>query len=165
MACALAAFAGAAALAAGACERGGGSSAGAGGGVGGEGGCPVAPEPLFNITVSARDSVLPDDLEIRITWSAGEEPAFVLGEPQTWRTLEDNANFVCEVDASAPPPENLQALVCHLWTSGATQVEISAKGFTRYDETLSPTASELCDGFIPRDVAIELEPDKGGGTD
>lgn len=162
IACALTAFGTAGAVAGGACEGGGGSSAGAGGGTGGEGGCLIAPVPLFNITVRARGGLLPEDTTIRVTWSAGEEPAFVLGDKTTWKTL-DEANLVCEVDASAPPPEDLEALVCHLWTSGATRVEISAKRLAPYDETLAPTASEACEGFIPRDVAIELDPDGDGG--
>lgn len=160
---ALAAFAVAGALAGGACNGGGGGSSGDGGGTGGEGGCPTAPVPLFTITIHAPSGPLPPNTTLNVTWSAGEEPEFKLSDATTWKTLDDDANVVCEVDRSAPPPVDLEALVCHLWTSGATRVEITAQGFEPYDETLTPRPSERCEGFVPKDVDIQLVPAADAG--
>src|SRR5690606_17663233 len=94
---ALAAFAVAGALAGGACNGGGGGSSGDGGGTGGEGGCPTAPVPLFTITIHAPSGPLPPNTTLNVTWSAGEEPEFKLSDATTWKTLDDDANVVCEV--------------------------------------------------------------------
>ena len=147
-----------------ACEDSGptGTSA-ASSGAGGMEGCAVGPQPLLTITITAEDGPLPSNTKIVVTWSAGEEPAFVLGDPSTWKTLEDGVNVVCDVHTAKAPPRELEELVCELWTSGATAVEVKAPGYVTYEETFSPAYSEACHGPIPTAVTIELEasPDAG----
>lgn len=164
LACLLGVLAAVCAVAFGACEDGGAGGAGGGtGGAGGEGGCPTAPEALLTITVRAKDGPVPPDTQIRVTWSVGEEPLFELDDPTTWKTL-DQANLVCEVDGAAPPPTDLPALSCQIWSNGPTRVEVSAMGYLPYDETHTPMTSERCEGPIPTAVEIELARDMDGGT-
>lgn len=162
LACALAALAGVCAAAGGACKPGGAGGTGAGGGTGGAGGCPTQPEPLLTITVRAQDGPLPPDIAIRVTWSAGEEPVFKLDEPSSWKTLEE-ANLVCDVDPSAPPPTDLAALSCQLWTNGPAAVEIKAEGYVTFEETLTPEMSEVCEAPVPKHVDIEITRDADAG--
>lgn len=135
------------------------------GGAGGEGACPVLLQgPLFTIEVTAEGGPVPADTTITVDWSAGTEPAFVLEDPTTWKTADDGANFVCDVDPGAPAPENLTTLVCELWTSGPTAVFVEAKGFIPYKETLTPGKSETCEGPMPTVAKIQLTrvvPDAG----
>lgn len=127
---------------------GGSSSSGSGG----EGGCPVDPAPLFTLTLSAGDEPLPDDTTLQVTWSAGEEPAFVLGQPETHLTLDDGSNSVCVAGQGTPTKQ----VVCELWTSGATLVEVEASGYEAYSETLAPDEREGCDLPVPSEVDVVL---------
>jgi hypothetical protein len=113
--------------------------------------------PLFTVTITAEDGALPPDTTVAVDWSAGAEPPFVLSDPATWRTLDDGANVVCDVDRSQPPPTNLDTLVCELWTSGATDVRVEAMGYAPQIETLTPDVSEKCGGPMPKQVAIQLK--------
>ncbi|MDI1429292.1 hypothetical protein [Polyangium sorediatum] len=127
------------------------------GGHGGEGGCPVRPpEPLFVLDIRAEGEPLPPDLRIVVEWSAGDEPPFDLSDATTWKTLDDGANFVCNVDRSKPPPTDLATLLCELWTSGPVNVLVTAEGFEPHAETLKPAMSELCGTLTPMEVAILL---------
>jgi hypothetical protein len=148
----------------GACEHPVDSGTGGGTSTNGEGGCPLRPEPMLTIAVRALDGPVPRDTTIRITWSAGEEPAFTLSDPSTWKTL-DEANIVCAVDRTMPPPSTLGALTCQLWTTGATLVQISARGYSDYENTLIPEPSEACDGFVPTQVDIDLLRPLDGGSE
>lgn len=132
-------------------------------GSGGAGGCAIAPQPIFTLTLTAEDGPLPPDTKIVVTWSAGEEPPFVLSDKETWKTLEDSVNIVCEVDASKPPPTDLEELVCKLWTSGATRVEVKAMGYMNHDQTFTPAQSEQCDGPVPSAVSIAIEREVDAG--
>jgi hypothetical protein len=157
---ALLAFSTAAATAAALCvaacaENGGTGGAGGGGGAGGEGGCPTEPTPMFTLTITAADGPVPPDTRLKVTWSCCEEPELVLADPSTYKTLDD-ANIVCDLDATKPPPTDLPALVCRLWTSGPTKVEVRAMGYEEHDETYSPEQSERCEGPVPRAIAVEL---------
>ncbi|MGK4002936.1 hypothetical protein WMF31_09970 [Sorangium sp. So ce1036] len=143
-------------VAVGACKDPGGGGAG-GAGSGGAGGCPSVREAMFTITVRAPGGSVPPDTTVHIAWSAAEEPTFVLNDPTTWKTLEE-ANLVCAVDRTKPPPDALEALVCELWTAGVTRVEISGTGYEDFEQTLAPVMSEECEAFIPQTVDIELVP-------
>ena len=146
----------AAASAAAACED---TTPGAtpGSGSGGEGGCPVASNPLYTLTLSAGDEALPDDTTLRVTWSAGEEPEFVLGQPETHLTLEDGSNLACIVGEGVESGR----IVCELWTSGATLVEVEASGYENHSETFTPDEKEGCDAPVPSEVEVVLEPESG----
>jgi hypothetical protein len=124
-------------------------------GSGGAGGCAVGPQPMFTLTLTAADGPLPPDTSILVTWSAGAEPKFVLGDKSTWKTLEE-ANLVCEIDPSKPPPTDLEELVCKLWTSGPTRVEVEAADYIDHDETFTPAQNEQCEGPVPSAVSVEL---------
>jgi hypothetical protein len=127
------------------------------GGQGGEGGCPVQLHgPLFTVKVTAEDGMVPADTTMTVDWSAGTEPVFVLSDPATWRTADDGANVVCDVDTGRRLPAELAALVCELWTSGPTAVFVEAKGFVPYKETLTPGKSEACEGPMPIVAEIQL---------
>jgi len=143
---------------------GSGGHAGAGGGGGGDGGCPSIPLPMFTITITAADGPVPPDTSLAVKWSAGPEPVFSLSDPTTWRTLEDGANVVCDVNPKNPPPTDLSELVCRLWTSGATEVIVSAEHYQGHTETLIPLQSEQCEGPIPRSVAVQLFPETDAGA-
>ncbi|MBI4705949.1 MAG: hypothetical protein HY744_33065 [Deltaproteobacteria bacterium] len=148
----------------------GGCDAGAGNGPppsgqAGAGGCPTGPQAQFVLHVTAEDGPVPADTSLRVKWSVGEEPEFLLSDPTTWKTLEDGSNLVCQVDADAGlPPGGLDELVCELWTSGATEVEVSATGYGTDKRTLMPEQIEGCDGPIPADVPIELVRALDGGA-
>ena len=139
---------------------------GAGGAGGDGGGCPMGPpEALFTITVTSEDDerILPPDTTVTVRWSAGEEPAFVLGDPATWKTLEDGSNLVCDVDHDQPAPTDLTELHCELWTAGATEVEIQAEGYLDYLDTLTPLEKEDCDLPVPSEHELPLETDPEAG--
>lgn len=142
-----------------ACSDSTGSGAGAPSatstGAGGDGGmCSTTPMPLFTIQITANGGTVPADTTLDVSWSAATEPEFRLDDPSTWRTLE-TANVVCDVDRSKPPPTDLTMLVCHLWTSGPTEVKVEASGYDTYDKTLTPLMDERC-GVIPSTVSIVL---------
>ena len=128
----------------------------------GEGGCPGgAPEALFTVVVRTADAEpLPSDTTVKVRWSVGEEPAFVLDDPDTWKTLEDGVNVVCEVD---PEAAEVAELRCELWTSGPTEVEVTATGYLDLDETLTPEEREGCDMPVPSEKELELAPDVDAG--
>jgi hypothetical protein len=138
---------------------GGSTSTGTGtGGAGGEGGaCPMGPQAMFDLTITAQGGDVPPTTSINVSWSAGEEPKFSLDQPSTWMTIEQ-ANVICDVDATKPPPEHLAALVCHLWTTGATNVVVKAKGYTTFDKTYASTFSDHCKALVPTAISIELAP-------
>jgi hypothetical protein len=133
------------------------SSTGTGGG-GGEGGaCPMGPQAMFDLTITATDGDVPPSTTVAVSWSAGQEPTFSLDQPSTWMTI-DQANIICDVDAKKPPPEHLLKLVCHLWTTGATNVIVTAKGYTSFEMTYASMFSDHCKSLIPTAIGIELEP-------
>ena len=138
----------------------GGASVGGAGGSGGEGGCPMdVPKPTFMVLIGEQGQVLPSDLQVRVKWSAGQEPAFILNEQATHGTLRD-ANFVCGVR----PPAQLGTmpvdgpLECELWTPGTTQLEVKAEGFAPFSEDLAPAYLEGCAQMETRVVEVTLEP-------
>jgi hypothetical protein len=135
------------------------------GGQGGSGGsCPVGPVAMFTLTVTATDGPVPPDTSITVSWSAGQEPMFVLSDPTTWKTLDDGTNVVCHVDRMQPPPSDLAMLVCDLWTSGPTLVKLDAQGYETHEETFSPEMSEPCGGPVPTEIALELMRPTDAGT-
>ena len=78
-------------------------------------------------------------------------------------------SVVCGGHANGPAQKDLAELVCHLWTSGATHVDVRAWGYVPYTKTLKATTSEACKGPVPTDVPIKLSPtlpasDAGGGS-
>jgi hypothetical protein len=133
-----------------------------GGGGGGEGGCPAQPKPLYTLTITAPGKPVPPDTTLHVVWSAGEE-TFALDNPSTWKTLDDGINVVCAVQRDAGPPTDLDELVCQLWTTGATEVEVTAKGYVQHEETLRPLESELCDA-VPAEVDVVLQPLADAGS-
>jgi hypothetical protein len=133
-----------------------------GSGDGGAGGCPSGPHPSFLLDVEAESGSVPPDTEILVKWSAGDEPPFVLNDKSTWKTL-DAANIVCSVDPKGPPPTTLAKLACELWTSGATEIVVKAKGYVTSDETHAPMDSDICKTPLSAVVTVVLmaEPDAG----
>lgn len=137
-----------------------------GGGQGGaksDAGCPMTPMPMFTVTISTEAGTVPPDTSLTVTWSEGQEPTFKLNDPTTWSST-DEANVVCEVDPSLPPPTDLAALVCRLWTSGATEIEIKADGYSRHTETLVPMQSEECEGPVPKEIFVTLTIELDSGS-
>lgn len=143
----------------------GSDASGSAGDGGGDGGidCPTGPAALLTLTITAASGPVPADLTLDVLWSAGDEPRFALADATTWGTSADGANVICDV--SAPVPADLASLVCHLWTSGPTNVEIRATGFEPYSSTLTPHHSAACKGPVPTAVAVTLAsvPDAGAG--
>jgi hypothetical protein len=131
----------------------------------GEGGCPTqsAPAALFTLKVSAMRGPLPEDTTLQVRWSAGDEPQFVLSDPETWKTLEDGSNVVCDLAHDAGPPVDLLELSCELWTSGATEIEVTATGYVTHNETLTPKEIDGCDEPVPSDVEVNLVVDVDAG--
>ena len=116
---------------------------------------------MFELTLTAADGPIPPSTTIEVSWSAGQEPAFALDDPSTWKTIEE-ANLVCDIDASKPPPQDLTALVCHLWTTGATNLVVNAKGYTTFEKTYVPTHSDHCMSLVPTAVSVEISPQPQG---
>ncbi len=110
---------------------------------------------MFDLTITAAEGDVPPSTQIDVSWSAGHEPTFNLDQPATWMTIEQ-ANVICDVDATKPPPEHLAALVCHLWTTGATNVVVAAKGYTTFDKTYTSTFSDHCKTLVPTAISVEL---------
>lgn len=149
-------------------SRPGGSITTGSGGAGGEGGaCPMSPQAMFDLTITAAHGPVPRSTTVDVSWSVGHEPTFSLDEPSTWKTIDDQVNLVCDVDPVKPPPEALSALVCHLWTTGPTHVVVKAKGYTSLDETYVPTYSEHCQGNVPTAISVTLAlvPEEDGGVE
>jgi hypothetical protein len=134
-----------------------GGSGGQGGGGGAGGACPTGPQPSFELTITTSNGPVPLDTSVEVTWSAGPEPVFMLANPTSWKTLAE-ANIVCDVNPMKPPPTDLMALTCTLWTSGATEVDVQAPGYVTYAKTLTPTISARCDRQVPAPVTVELMP-------
>ncbi|MFO0761679.1 MAG: hypothetical protein U0359_34875 [Byssovorax sp.] len=125
------------------------------GGAGGEGGaCPMGPQAMFTLTITAESGPLPEDTEVVVSWSAGTEPAFVLDDKSTWKTL-DESNLVCDLDPEKPP-KHLAALVCHVWSNGATKVNVTASGYAPFEQTFVPLMSEHCHGPVPTTEEVKL---------
>lgn len=87
-----------------------------------------------------------------------------MNDPSTWSTLDEGANVVCNVDRNSPPEQPLEALICALWTSGATKVEVSAEGYQDAEETFTSPQSELCEGPIPSKVTLTLVAESDAGA-
>ncbi len=169
-----------------ACSDGAGGRQGSGGaggsGTGGAPGCSDEVAPLFTLHVIVAEGELPEDLKLHVSWSAGDEPAVTLGDASSYGTSEDNV--VCVRRPAEGPTgaggdggdgggeattggedqgESLDELLCELWTSGPTRVQLDAAGYLSFDETLPPATTEGCDRPVPSDVEIELvidEPDE-----
>lgn len=133
------------------------------GGSGGAAGCPYAPEALFTVHVTAADGAMPPDTVLRVRSSAGEEPAYDLADPESWTSADDGFVVECNVDRDATPPLELDELVCELWTSGVTELELAADGYVTLEETLSPAEREGCEGFVPSEAELELLRDVDAG--
>lgn len=117
-------------------------------------GCLVVPEATFALRVLAADGgPVPSDTTVQVMWSAGEEPAFHLDQPETWGTLE-TANVVCDVDPEQPPPADLAVLACDLWTSSPTEVHVSAEGYVAKKHTYTAEPASDCN---PQPTPIEIE--------
>lgn len=125
--------------------------------------CPSGPEALLNLFIRSSVGPVPFDTKVMVSWSAGAEPPFVLSDKKTWMSLVDG-NVICDVDADAPPPKDLAELVCHLWTSGVTHVEVRASGYAPYSQTLKPRMVEACKGPVPTNVGVKLSPVSDAGT-
>lgn len=124
----------------------------------------MGPQAMFDLTITAADGAVPRSTTIDVSWSAGQEPTFALDLPSTWMTIEQ-ANIVCDLDPTAPPPKELAALVCHLWTTGATNLVVKAKGYTLFEKTYVPKYSDHCMALVPTGISVELSPapqDDGG---
>jgi hypothetical protein len=146
------------------CASDGGSSSAGGGSSGGDGGvdCPSGPMAMLDVTVRAASGPVPPDTRVLVSWSAGAEPTFELDDPKTWGTPD--ANVVCDVDPDEPPPKDLAHLVCHLWTSGVTHVQVRASGYVPFEGMLKPKISAACKGPVPTDVSVTLKPVPDAGT-
>ena len=135
----------------------------AGSGNGGAGGCPVAPEPQFQLSIrSAASGPVPPDTRLTVAWSAGNQ-VFDLGDTSTWKSLEEG-NVVCGVEKDAGPPDDLPTLVCQLWTTGATDIEVTANGYQSLQRTLQPAQLEDCDTVPSSEVEVVLEAMPDGGS-
>ena len=135
-------------------------------GTAGAGGCHDGPpEALFTIKVSQlNEEPLPPDTTVRVKWTAGEEPLFVLNDRESWKTLDDGSNVECQLDRDGPaPPSDLHELTCELWTNSATEVEVTAMGYLPLLETLQPMMLDGCEQPIPQivELAIEIDTDAG----
>lgn len=132
------------------------------------------PEALFMLRVATDDdAMLPDDTTVTVRWSAGEEPAYVLNDPTTHKTLEDGSNVVCAraaMGAGGAGQGGVQAvggggawaLECELWTSGTTEVSVVATGYPETVETFKPETIDDCEMPVPSDVEVILSKATGG---
>ena len=118
----------------------------------------MTPKPSFSLRVLvSAGGPLPPDTTVEVRWSAAKEPPFHLDDPSTWSTLE-TANIVCDVDATMPPPTDLAVLTCSLWTSGPTEVTVSAKGYITKDRTFTEDPSADCNPD-PTPIEMEMDPE------
>lgn len=129
----------------------------------GGGSCPMSPQAMITLEIRAAGELVPPDTKVSVNWSAGEEPVFALDDPSSWMTL-DVANITCDVDYDAPPPIDLEKLSCKLWTSGATEVGVQAKGFMPFHDTLVPEHSSECEGPVPTKFEVVLSRVGDAGT-
>jgi hypothetical protein len=132
--------------------------AGGGGQGDADAGCPSGPMAMLHLHIKAVNGPVPPDTRLLVNWSAGAEPPFDLDDPATWGKPEDGGNVICEVDPALPPPKDLAELVCHLWTSGATHVQVRASTYQPYEGTLKPKVSATCEGPVPTAVSVSLWP-------
>lgn len=133
---------------------------------GGTGGaCPMGPQAMFDLTITAAKGPVPPSTTVDVSWSAGAEPTFALDHADTWKTIEQ-ANIICDVDPMKPPPHDLPALVCHMWTTGPIKVVVRAKGYTPFEQTYASTYSDHCHALVPMAIRAELarEPEMDGGA-
>lgn len=126
--------------------------------------CPTGPVALLILSIHAPSGPVPADTALTVSWSAGTEPTFQLDDPTTWGSLDNGANVICDVNPNLPPPTDLMTLVCHLWTSGATFVTVTAKGYEEWASTLKPVVDPECKGPVPTQVDVALVPVGTPGT-
>ena len=124
----------------------------------------MGSKPQFTLHVRAKDGPVPPDTTVVVRWSAAEEAPFVLNDPSTWKSADEGANVDCAVDHDAGPPTDLAELVCELWTSGPTEVKVSATGYLPLDKTYTPEQIDQCEDPIPSDVQAELVRDTDSGV-
>jgi hypothetical protein len=163
---------------------GGPGGVGGGGGAGGAPGCPDEVAPLFTLRVAAAEGSLPEDLQLQVSWSAGDEPPVQIADEASYGTSADNVVCVRNPAANtgttvatvgtasgaggaggAADPSTTAGtgggapadeLLCELWTSGPTRVRLEAMGYVPFDETLPPATTDGCDRPVPSEVAVEV---------
>lgn len=87
----------------------------------------AGPRAAFDVRISAADGALPDDTQLTVTFSSGEEvyavstPDAPLETVRCSQTLEGTA---------------LTAVRCALWTDGPASVAVSATGYLLLEEEL-----------------------------
>lgn len=107
--------------------------------------CPPAG-PSFRVTIEAEGEALPEDIRIEISYGAGHE-VYRLDD-----ATRAGKSVFCE---PLPDAENVETIVCELWTSGAAGLEISAEGYEPIDETLSAERDDC--GIVLVEVSRKLE--------
>ena len=158
--------------------------------------CPQV-SATFRLQLSASDGPLPEDTVLTVHFGGSEQETYSLSDDNA-----DNEVLCCRRDAltaapigpvpcghratadaassdasfgpprgrhGSPPP----ALHCELWTNGAAEVEVSARGYAALDETLEarlaePEAQEEremlkgCTALETVDVSLELQLQEAG---
>ncbi len=80
----------------------------------------VGPRAAFDVQISAADGALPDDTQLTVKFSSGEE-VYSVAAPE--RPLEAVRCTQTPADAS------VASLRCALWTDGPARVDVTATGY------------------------------------
>lgn len=132
-----------------------------------QGSCSTAPKPAFYLVVRATDRrVLPSDTTISVRFGSGSEE-FSLDNPST-----SPKSVFCgivapgaDVDAggvdAGPDSGPAQQIACSLWTDGAADVTVVAKGLASQEQSFEAKIDD-CDHIVTSPALIELSPPDGG---
>ncbi len=134
--------------------------------------------PSFNLVVTAEGGPLPSDTQINVRYGSNQRgEAYKLGQrtsPQAVFCEEDTAAPLSEGGAgpgaagqagapptAEPPPRDVQALRCRLYTQGPARLDATATGYQPIeDEPLSFDKKPYCQVEI--EVKLERELPDGG---
>lgn len=121
------------------------------------------PRPAFSLTVRAADgSPVPRQTRIRVVAGSGEETydAQSPGVPQiAYCDLEGLPDGGADPDGGAPADPT--GIHCNLWTDGAAEVTVTAKGFRRADRSFQ-ARRDAC-GIATTEVRMDLERETADG--
>jgi hypothetical protein len=131
------------------------------------GACSSSPKPAFYLVVRAVDlRPLPSDTTISVHFGSGSED-FALDNPSA-----SPKSVFCgivapgaDVDAggvdAGPDSGPAQQIACSLWTDGAADVTVVAKGLATQEQSFEAKIGD-CDHIVTTSALIELTPPDGG---
>lgn len=122
------------------------------------------PRPAFSLTVRAADGApLPRQTRIKVVAGSGEETydAQSPGVPQIAYCDLEGLPDGGAADPDGGAPADPTGIHCNLWTDGAAEVTVTAKGFRKADRSFQ-AKRDAC-GIATTEVRMDLERETSDG--